>query len=62
MFFFQSYAENDARRLVSDLFLFFRKAQYEIKSNSLQLSLIYFDNPQFGIQKTQTVCNFEQLI
>ena len=40
--FLQNYAENNARRLVPDLFLFFKKVQYD-------------DNPQLAIQSKQTV-------
>ena len=36
--FFKKYAENKARRLVPDLFLFFAKASYEAKASGLQLS------------------------
>ena len=35
--FFKNYAENEAGRLVPDLFLFFEKAQNEVKSSGLQL-------------------------
>ena len=38
--FLQSYAENEAGRLVPDLFLFFKKAQYEVKASGLQLSFV----------------------
>ena len=34
----ESHADNEAGRLVPDLFLFFRKALYEVKANGLQLS------------------------
>ena len=37
----QNLAQNDARRLVPDLFLFFRKALYEAKAIGLQLSFKY---------------------
>ena len=43
-------AENKADRLVPDLFLFFKKAYYEVKANGLQLSLTIFDSLQLGIQ------------
>ena len=36
--FFKNYSENDARRLVPDLCLFFKKALYEVKASGLQLS------------------------
>ena len=42
IFFFKNHAENEARRLVSDLFLFFKKALNEIKASSLQLSFNIF--------------------
>ena len=32
MFFFKNYAENEAGRLVQDLFLFFKKALYDVSS------------------------------
>ena len=37
MFFFKFHAENEAGRLVPDLFLFFKKALYEVKASGLQL-------------------------
>ena len=40
--FFKSHAENEAGRLVPDLFLFFKKAFYEVKSSGLQLSFNIF--------------------
>ena len=42
MFFFKNHAENEAGRLVPDLFLFFKKALYEVKANDLQLSSNHF--------------------
>ena len=41
-FFFKNHAENEARRLVSDLFLFFKKALYEAIASGLQLSFNVF--------------------
>ena len=41
-FFFKNYAENEAGQLVPDLFLFFKKALYEVKANGLQLSFNIF--------------------
>ena len=38
MFFFKNHTENKAERLVRDLFLFFKKALYEVKASGLQLS------------------------
>ena len=51
-FFFKNHAQNDVGRLVPDLFLFFKKALYEVKASSLICNLvsIYFDSPQHGIQ------------
>ena len=37
IFLFKNYAENEAERLVSDHFLFFKKALYEVKASGLQL-------------------------
>ena len=42
IFFFKNHAENEARRLVADLLLFFKKALYEVKANGLQLSFNVF--------------------
>ena len=36
--FLQKLCENEVGRLVPDLFLFFQKVQYEVKSSGLQLS------------------------
>ena len=38
IFFFKNCAKNEARGLVPDLFLFFKKAQYEVKASGLWLS------------------------
>ena len=40
--FFKNYAENELGRLVPDLFLFFKKALYEVKANALRLSFNIF--------------------
>ena len=41
MYFFQYHAENEAGRLVPDLFLFFKKALYEAKASGFQsLSIV----------------------
>ena len=40
IFFFKTYAENKAVRLVPDLFLFYRYAEYEIKASGLQLQCL----------------------
>ena len=42
VFFFKKYAKNEARRLISDLFLFFKKALYEIKASGLKLGFNIF--------------------
>ena len=36
---FESQAENEAVRLLPDLFLFLKKALYEVKASALQLSI-----------------------
>ena len=36
--FFKNHAENEARKLVSDLFLFPKRALYELKTNDFHLS------------------------
>ena len=40
--FFKTHAENEAGRLVPDLFLFFKKALFEVKASVLQLSFNIF--------------------
>ena len=40
--FFENHAENEVERLLSDLFLNFKKALYEEKANDLQLSFNHF--------------------
>ena len=42
MLLFKNYAENETGRLVPDLFLFFKKAKYEVKASGLQLSFNIF--------------------
>ena len=42
LFFFKKHARNKAGRLVSDLFLFFRKALNEVKTSDLHLSFNIF--------------------
>ena len=42
IFFFKNNADNEAGRLVPDLFLFFKKALYEVKASGLQLSFNHF--------------------
>ena len=41
----KNHAENEAGRLVSNLFFFFKKALYEVKAGSLQLSFNIFQQP-----------------
>ena len=43
--FFKNQAENEAWQLDSDLFLFFRKALYEIKASGMQLSFNIYGYP-----------------
>ena len=47
---FLHHAENEAWRLVPDLFLFLKKPLHEIKASGLQLSFNIFESPQVGIQ------------
>ena len=42
MFFFKYHAQNEKKRLVSDLLLSFQKALYEVKAKGLHLDLIMF--------------------
>ena len=42
IFFFKNDTENKAGRLVPDLFLFFKKALYQVNASGLQLSLNQF--------------------
>ena len=42
IFSFKNHAEDEARRLVTDLFLFFKKALYEVNASGLQLSANQF--------------------
>ena len=37
IFFYKNHAENETRRLFQDIFLFLRKALYEVKVSGLQL-------------------------
>ena len=57
MCFFKNHAENEAGRLVPNLFLFFKKALYEIKANGMQLSFnsFTFDSLQLGKQLKQNI-------
>ena len=54
-FFFKNHSENEAGRLVPDLFLLFKKALYEIKQMAWSLVLITFDSPQLGNQLKQNM-------
>ena len=47
-FFFKNNAENEAERLLPDLFLFFEKALYDVKAKALHLSFNIFDTLRFG--------------
>ena len=40
--FFKNYAENEAGRLVPDLFLLFKNAQYEVKASGMKVSFTIF--------------------
>ena len=42
IFFFKNHDENDPGKLVPDLFLFFKKALYELKASSSQLNFNIF--------------------
>ena len=42
MFYFKNHAENEAARLAPDLFSFFKKALYKVKSSGLQLGFTIF--------------------
>ena len=42
IFLFKNYAKNEVERLVPDLFLFLKKAWYEVKASGLQLSFNIF--------------------
>ena len=51
IFFFKNHQENKTRRLVPGLFLFFKKALYEIKASGLQLSFNRFWQSSTWIQR-----------
>ena len=42
IYFFKNHAENEAGRPVPDIFLFFRKAFYEVNTSDLQLNFNIF--------------------
>ena len=48
--FFKNYAENEVRRLVSDLFLFFKKINMRRKQVVCSSVSIHFHSPQLAIQ------------
>ena len=45
MFSFKNRAENKAGRIVPDLFLFLKKALYDVKANYVQISFNHFQLP-----------------
>ena len=51
IFSLKNHAENEARRLVPDLSLFFKIALFEVKLSGLYFSFI--DSPQLCIQQKQ---------
>ena len=61
IFYLKNHAENEARRLIPDLFLFFKKALYKAKASGLQLGFTIFRQPlnQYTIKanfiKLQTI-------
>ena len=61
IFFFKNYAKNEAGRLVADLFLFFKYAQYDVKASGLPLSCNIFrqssalDSMKTNCIKLQTI-------
>ena len=61
MFFFENHKENEAGRLVPDLFLFFKKALYEVKANVCSLVLMTFNSAEPGKQYIY-IYNFRMLI
>ena len=48
--YFKNHAEKEAGKLVTDLFLIFKKAWIEVEASGLQQVSIYFDIPQRNIQ------------
>ena len=53
MFFFKNHAENEAGKIVSDLFLIYKKVLYEVKVINRTLVSISFDSPELDISKTK---------
>ena len=65
IFFFKNHAENETRRLVRDLFLFFKIALYEVfiwKQMVCSLVSITFHSPQLAKQLKQNIWNLIILI
>ena len=56
--FFTNHTESNTGKLVSDLFLFFKKTLYKVSSSGLQLSFNIFDNPKLDIQSKQTFLDY----
>ena len=54
MLFFKNNAENQAERLVRDLFLFFKKVLYEVKLSGLQFSFNIVLNFAYSKNKLYT--------
>ena len=48
--FLKNHAENEAGRLIPDLFFFFKKKKLSMRTSGLRLVSIYFDSPQLGTQ------------
>ena len=46
----ENHAENEAGRLIPNLFLFCKKALFEVKASGLRSVSMYFDGPQLVIQ------------
>ena len=61
--YFKKHAENKAGRLVPDLFLFFKKALYKVKTKSWHPSFnLYFGRPPLGHKtKTRKATDFKSL-
>ena len=55
MFLFETHAQNEVGRLVSDLFFFFKKVLYEVKASGLKLSDNIFLWPSNCKYQEQTV-------
>ena len=48
MFFFKNHGENEAKRIVPNLFLFFKIALYKVKASSATLFFSYFGRTSLG--------------